>query len=89
MEADSRCLRYYLSFGADDNFMPTTNLFCRDRRPRLSVFMDYGWLDLFATLVANKRIFLMSYDITLLRKDEKFALGKPLVCAGSSLPKSA
>ena len=35
--------------------------------------MDYGWLDLFATWVANKRIFLMSYDITLLCKDEKFA----------------
>ena len=28
----------------------------------------------FADLSANKRIFLMSYDITLLLKDEKFAL---------------
>ena len=31
-------------------------------------FADYGMLDLFATLVANKRIFLMPYGITLLKQ---------------------
>ena len=41
-------------------------------------------LDLFATLVANKRIFLMAHAITLLCKVEKFALSEPSVRAGSS-----
>ena len=38
--------------------------------------------------VANKRIFLMPYGITLLCKDEKFALCKPSVCAGSRAGKT-
>ena len=38
--------------------------------------------------VANKRIFLMPYGITLLYKDEKFALCKPSVCAGSRAGKT-
>ena len=36
--------------------------------------MDYGWLDLFATLVANKRIFLMAHAITCFAKTKSSPL---------------
>ena len=54
----------------------------KNKDTRLGV-NNYGWLDTVCCNATNKRIFLTAYAVTLLRKDEKFALCKALLCAGS------
>ena len=62
------------------NFLNAKLLFYSHIKKHPLGVANYGMLDLFATLVANKRIFLIPYGITLLKQRRKV---RPLRTFGS------